>query len=1636
MGRGRAIAARCHHCETASHPGGRLSLIGRITESGASARSLGGAALLRGNVLLCLAYLAVGWLSLMLAVPPGYASPLFPPAGIALGAVLVFGRRLLPGVFLGALLLNLLHGYTLSGVLLPAPATAVALSVMLQAWAGAWLVQRLLGGSLRLDEPLAVIRFVGAVVLGCAVAASLALPALYGLGRLPLRELPYSWWNWWLGDAVGAMTFTPLTLLVLARQGDSWFGRRAAVGVPIVVSVTALVVLFLQFAEWERSRVDRALERDAAFALRGLRDSLQSPVDVLGSIRQFIENSDDVTRDEFSHFVRPWLARDAAVLALGRAEHVVPAEVPALLARQRASGLRDFRIIVRDAAGVRRPAPAGEARERLVITAIEPTGVNRDALGLDIFTVAASRAAALRAQERERAAATHPFRLAQQRGPDERGIVVYLAYGRSAAEPPERGGSKGGGVVFAAFSLDDLVQHLHASTPAGLQLCLSDTSDSTVIRIAGAPGCEQLGDGTFVSRASFNVADRSWTLRLAAQNSYLAAQSGVLRWWAPLFGSVGSALLVAFVLTSAGRTRRVEELIAQRTAELSAAQRRYAELVNSLDGVIWEAERGPRGLTFISERVVALLGYPASDWLGPDFWLRCIPQEDREAVQARLSDAIARGEPGFEIEFRMRAQDGRILWLQNIVTRLSPHEGDTLLRGVALDITERHAVSEQLAVSERRLRAITSAASAYLYEIDAEGVIRFVNRTYEGLIDEEVLGTRLVSWFPPEMRGWIANTLDQVWQSGHSRTVEYALPDPQGRTHHYLTELTPVSDKGRVLAVVLSAADISGVKRVEARLRASERRFSDMLANVKLAAVQLDLQGRVSFCNAFLLQLLGYRADELIGQDWFELAVPAAQRDSVRAEISKLLAEGRAVDQFENEICCRDGGHRLIAWNNTLLRDADGVVSGVASIGEDVTARHQAELERERAWALLQAAIAQSPAGILIVDAPSMRLRMANPAAVHLRGMSPGEDDASVTAFMQGWQVFNPDGSPCEMPNWPLARAAQGQEVTENAELIVRDPEGRDRWVTANAAPVRAADGTVIAGIVVFNDVTLLKEQQQRLAHLAHYDALTRLPNRVLLADRLQLALQQAERSQAMLAVAYLDLDGFKPVNDHLGHEAGDVLLVDVANRLRGVLRGGDTVARIGGDEFVLLLRDLSDFAECEQALRRVLAEVAAPYRLDGAVVEIAASIGVTVFPADGADPDTLLRHADQAMYVAKQGGGNRYHLFDAELDRRAREERALIGEIDKAIKAGELVLHFQPRVDLRAGKVIGAEALVRWQHPVRGLLPPSAFLPQIEDHPLSITLGEWVIGQALSCQRAWRAEGLQLQVSLNIAARHLQSANLVGFIERTLLDYPDVPAHALELEILETAAIEDLQHVGSVIEACQRLGIGAAIDDFGTGYSSLSYFKRLPAEVIKIDQSFIRDMLHDPEDLAIVEGVIGLSRVFRRTVVAEGVETEQHGLILLALGCDQAQGYAIARPMPAGELVGWVRNYRPFESWGEQVPQLAREDFALLGAEVEHYQWMERIRSLLVQPDGAAQFPALLATECRLGRWLEQEANPQRAGLVAIRELHDLLHAQADVVAVRLRAGDTGAAQRAFSEMQQTRDELFGQVRVLIGIV
>lgn len=493
----------------------------------------------------------------------------------------------------------------------------------------------------------------------------------------------------------------------------------------------------------------------------------------------------------------------------------------------------------------------------------------------------------------------------------------------------------------------------------------------------------------------------------------------------------------------------------------------------------------------------------------------------------------------------------------------------------------------------------------------------------------------------------------------------------------------------------------------------------------------------------------------------------------------------------------------------------------------------------------------------------------------------------------------------------------------------------------------------------------------------------------MLLADRLQLAMAQSERNGKALGVCYLNLDGFKPVNDLYGHATGDLLLIEVAQRLKTCMRGGD--------EFVLLFSELEGIHDCDLAIARVIALLGQPFRINNQSISISASIGVTLYPDDGSDADTLLRHADQGMYAAKQAGRNRHHLFDPENDRRSRARRDELLQIAHGLTNGEFTLHYQPKVNMRKGTIIGAEALIRWHHPERGLLLPSDFLHTVDGSELAIELGNWVIREALTQMERWLNQGLDLPISINIAGEHLQHPGFAQYLGKMLAAHPQVQPSRLELEVLETAALEDITSAAEIFAECHRQGVSFALDDFGTGYSSLTYFRRLPADILKIDQSFVRDMLDDPEDMAIVEGVIGLTQAFKRDVIAEGVKTVEHGLVLLLLGCDLAQGFGIAHPMPAAELPAWISHFSPDELWNLATAfNWSRDDLPLLIAEADHMRWVKSLQAYLDQADGTTAPPECNYHECRFGRWYYGGTSQHYAGLdgfAGIKGAHTRLH-------------------------------------------
>ncbi len=674
---------------------------------------------------------------------------------------------------------------------------------------------------------------------------------------------------------------------------------------------------------------------------------------------------------------------------------------------------------------------------------------------------------------------------------------------------------------------------------------------------------------------------------------------------------------------------------------------------------------------------------------------------------------------------------------------------------------------------------------------------------------------------------------------------------------------------------------------------------------------------------------------------------------------------------------------------------ADSVLGRLHQTGEQLRQMAQRQREAQAQLKLAAGVFTHAREGIMITDAQGLIVDV-NEAFLRLTGYRRDE--------LLGRSPRLLDSGHHEPSFFEAMWVQLRREGQWHGEVHDRAKDGSEFVVLETISAVRDESGEITHFVTLLNDITRLKEQEQRLAHIAHYDALTGLPNRVLLGDRLKQAMAQAPRRGHVVAVAYLDLDGFKAVNDLHGHEAGDRLLVALADRLQQSLRDGDTLARLGGDEFVVVLPDLADASASQPLVERLLRVAAQALAVGELSLNVSASIGVTHFPqAEDVDADQLMRQADQAMYEAKVAGKNRVVVFDADQDRELRGQNATVESLRLALARDEFVLHYQPKVHMGSGQVVGVEALIRWQHPQRGLMAPGQFLPAVDDHPVECEIGEWVIRTALAQLDAWTAQGLTLTVSVNISARHLQQLDFIEHVARALQQHPRLQPSQLMLEVLETSALEDMVGVSRTMAEGARRGLRFSLDDFGTGYSSLTYLRRLPVSELKIDQSFVRDMLDDPDDLSILHGVIGLADAFHREVVAEGVESEEHGAVLLQLGCTVGQGYGIARPMPADQLVPWVQHWTPPAAWRHQA-LLRREDLHLLRAKVEYGAWMRSLELYLLGRRELA--PALDVQETWAQSWLRATAGDDALGGTPFLQRHArfLLLAH-EALQLRLRA-------------------------------
>jgi len=703
------------------------------------------------------------------------------------------------------------------------------------------------------------------------------------------------------------------------------------------------------------------------------------------------------------------------------------------------------------------------------------------------------------------------------------------------------------------------------------------------------------------------------------------------------------------------------------------------------------------------------------------------------------------------------------------------------------------------------------------------------------------------------------------------------------------------------------------VRQQQDDLRNSEFRWKFAIEGAGDGVWDRNLQtGEESYSRRWK-EMLGYAEDEILPshQEWVSRLHPD-DRPAVLASDADYIAGKAASYEVEYRLRCKDGSYKWILSRGMIVsRDPSGNPLRTIGTHTDITQRKKSEETVRLAAKVFKHALE----GIMITALDGSIIEV-NDAFTEITGYSRDEALGQNPRLLKSGRQ-----SPEHYAQMWRDLAQRGVWVGENWN---RRKNGEIYAQTQKVSTVRDEQGKALHYVSLFSDITAAKNHEQQLEHIARYDSLTKLPNRALLGERLAQALVQTQRRGQHLAVVFIDLDGFKAVNDTHGHEAGDHLLITLAERMKGALRDGDILARLGGDEFVAVLIDLADVDDSAPMLNRLLAAAAQPVHLGQARLQVSASLGVTFYPqVQELEPDQLMRQADQAMYQAKQSGKNRFHVFDAEQDRNVRARHESMQSIERALSEGEFVLQYQPKVNLRTGAVIGVEALIRWPHPQKGLVPPADFLPMIEDHPLAVTLGHWVIQSALAQMEHWQAVGLNIAASVNIGRRHLMQAGFVDELREALAAHPGLQPNCLELELLETNAINDLERVSQLIQECRSIGVECALDDFGNGYSSLTGLKKLAVKYLKIEQNFIRDMLDSSDSLLILIGVLKLASAFDLKVIAEGVETAQHGSMLLELGCELAQGYGIAHPMPPDELPGWVKNWKPDPTWSD-VPRVS----------------------------------------------------------------------------------------------------------------
>lgn len=817
-------------------------------------------------------------------------------------------------------------------------------------------------------------------------------------------------------------------------------------------------------------------------------------------------------------------------------------------------------------------------------------------------------------------------------------------------------------------------------------------------------------------------------------------------------------------------------------------------------------------------------------------------------------------------------------------------------------VEKRLALSQaELRESEARFRMLVESSSDLIWEVDARGTYTYVSpkiRELLGYTPEEVIGRTPFDLMPAGEAERVRTEFSGIAASRQPGFgIENINCHKDGHEVVLETNAVPIfGPTGELVGYRGMDRDITTRKQVERALRQSQENLAEAQRIASLGSWEWDIvQGDLHWSDG-IYRIFGL-SPEGFGATYatFLQRVHPDDRTRVQQAVKEALEHGRPYG-IDHRIVRPDGSERVVQERGEVTYDADGNAVRMVGTVQDITDQKLAELRLHQAAKVFE----NTSEGVMITDA-DQRIMAVNQAFTRITGYGEDEVRGREPAILRSGR--HDDDYYRRM--WAAIQTSGRWQ----GEIWNRRKDGADYPEWLNISVVRDDAGAIINYIGVFADITSIKEAQDKLEYTAHHDALTGLPNRVLFRDRLEQALAMSRRNGGGVAVLFVDLDRFKVINDTLGHEAGDLLLQEVARRLISCMREEDTVARMGGDEFVVIQKGVVQPEDAALLATRMLAEINRPFSLAGHEIMTSLSIGISLYPQDGEDVSALLKNADAAMYRAKEKGRNGYQYYSNEMTAAGIERLELESDLRQALQRDELRVHYQPQVDLATGRIVGAEALVRWQHASRGMIPPSVFIPMAEDSGMIGQIGEWVLNTACTDAKAWQTAGLPgLRMAVNVSGRQVGIDHMVDKVAAALKNSGLAPQF-LEIEVTESVVMQDASRAISTLNALRDMGVTLAIDDFGTGYSSLSYLKRFPLNKLKIDKSFIDGMVDDPDDAAIVMAIIAMAQSLRHTVIAEGVETEAQAERLRAYGCDEMQGYLFSRPLPGDQFVELLRN-------------------------------------------------------------------------------------------------------------------------------